>query len=121
MILISNQISGSDKLYTIIELSKVQQPEITAAIIQLETGYLKCHKCSFDQQKNMFGFYYKGRFIRFNKYADGVKYYQRWQARHWSRYHKKYPKKSYYDFLKWIGWCDKMNSYNRKLKIIQRQ
>lgn len=113
-----------DNLKTIYYLAQCEEVSITCAIIRYETGHLQCHKkriiCSLDYN-NLFGFRYKKQYLRFSTYSGSVLYYQRWQKRHWTKYHKRYPKKSYYDFLKWIGYCNSMKDYIKVIKQLEKR
>jgi hypothetical protein len=122
LILLSNT-TNIDKVKSIYLLTQVEEQSITYAIIRYETAHLQCAKkniiCSLDYN-NLFGFRYQNGYLKFNDYASSIKYYQRWQKRHWTKYKRKHPSKSYYDFLKYIGYCNSMNDYIKVIKKIQR-
>lgn len=122
LILLSNT-TNLDKIKSIYFLSKIEQPKITSAIIIYETGWLKCSKnkttCSLDYN-NLFGFRRKGDYLKFDSYSSSIKYYSNWQEKYWHRYKLKNPSKNYYDFLKWIGYCNSMKDYIRVIKQIEK-
>src|ERR1700748_1020506 len=105
-------------VYDLLLKEKVNEPKISLAIIMYETGWLKCQHqkktCSL-KYNNLFGFMYKGRYLKFKNYKECVRYYKYWQVRHWWYYRLHY-KKDYYQYLIWIGYCDKMDSYIRDIK-----
>ncbi len=124
LLILASNISSVDKIKTIYNISQVEEVGITCAIIQYETGYLACHKknkpCSLNYN-NLFGFRYKSKYLKFDSYSSSVVYYQRWQRRYYTKFKRRHPGKSYYDFLKWIGYCDKMDSYIKVIKQIEKQ
>jgi hypothetical protein len=81
-----------DSVRAYIYSSDLQHKEIVLRQCIEETGHLKCKGCSMDIN-NLFGWYYKKQYIRFNKWQDSVDYYVRWQKRH-------YKGGDYYTFLK---------------------
>lgn len=90
----------------------------------LETGWLECKgkpKCPYLQNNNLFGFMVNGRFKNYRAESESVKDYRRWQIKYWYPYKRKHPKKTYYDFLKHIYYCDHMDEYIAKLKWINVQ
>ncbi len=122
LILCSN-ISDQDKISTIYHISQAQEVETTCAIIRYETGHLKCTKrkiiCSL-HYNNLFGFRYKEEYLKFNSYSASVVYYRKWQNRHYNKFKKRHPGKSYYEFLKWIGYCNRMDDYISVIKKIEK-
>ena len=88
----------------------IQYPEIVLKQAILETGWLKCTKCSLTKN-NIFGFYYKKKYISFDNWLECVDYYKRWQDRH-------YKGGDYYQFLKDVGYATSP-TYVQKLKQIK--
>ncbi len=88
----------------------IKFPEIVLKQAILETGWLKCTKCSLNKN-NIFGFYYKKKYIAFENWTDCIDYYKRWQDRH-------YKGGDYYQFLKDVGYATSP-TYVQKLKQIK--
>ena len=88
----------------------IKYPEIVLRQVILETGWLKCTKCSLSRN-NIFGFWYKKKYIQFDNWKDCVAYYKRWQDRHYSG-------GDYYVFLKKVGFATDP-SYVNRLKSIK--
>ena len=77
--------------------SEIQHPEIVFRQAILETGWFKCENCSMDHN-NLFGFYWKKKYLEFDTWQESVVYYSRWQKRH-------YKGGDYYQFLEEIGYA----------------
>ena len=75
----------------------VQHHEIVLRQAILETGWFKCSSCSLNRN-NIFGFYYKKKYITYENWQECVRYYKRWQDRH-------YKGGDYYIFLKQVGFA----------------
>ncbi|MBL4705980.1 MAG: glucosaminidase domain-containing protein [Flavobacteriales bacterium] len=75
----------------------VQHADIVLRQAITETGWFKCVNCSLSRN-NIFGFYYKKKYLQFDNWIDCVKYYKRWQDRH-------YKGGDYYAFLKKVGFA----------------
>ncbi len=88
----------------------VQHYEIVLRQAVLETGWFKCTNCSLSRN-NIFGFYYKKRYLEYDSWKDCVAYYKRWQDRH-------YTGGDYYDFLAKVGFATSP-TYIQKLKSIK--
>ena len=88
----------------------IKFPEIVLKQAILETGWLKCTKCSLNKN-NIFGFYYKKKYISFDNWLECIDYYKRWQDRH-------YKGGDYYQFLKDVGYATSP-TYVQKLKQIK--
>lgn len=96
----------------------IAHPEIVTAQAVLETGWLDCTNCCLDNN-NIFGFYYKGSYLKFDSWQESVEYYKWWQD-------KKYDgQRDYYAFLACLykdndGNCIKYAAdpelYNSKLR-----
>lgn len=108
-------IANSEKELTVenlyLELIKqdVKHPEIVLRQSILETGWFTCESCSL-QKNNIFGFYYKKKYIEFDSWQESVAYYKRWQTRH-------YKGGDYYAFLKRVGFAT-LPQYVSRLKSI---
>jgi len=87
----------------------VQHPEIVTAQAVLETGWFRCHGCSLDRN-NIFGFFYKGKYLSFTSWRSSCRYYLRWQQRH-------YKGGDYYQFLHDRGYAEDPN-YEQKVRSI---
>ncbi len=119
LILFSQHITPQDKIESIYRLEyTIQESEISCAIIAFETQRLTCKDCAFITHKNLFGFMWKGKFIKYKSYSESIKDYTKWQKKRWLSYHKKYPNKSYYNFLENIYYCNDMYIYIWNLKSI---
>jgi len=97
---VQQEIHESDILY----------PEIVFKQALLETGNFQCSNCSMDHN-NLFGFWYKGKYLEFDSWQESVEYYSRWQQRH-------FKGGDYYEFLKEIGFAEDPE-YIKKLKGIR--
>jgi len=78
----------------IYDSTDIKHKEIVLRQSILETGWYECTKCSLDK-KNIFGWYYKKKYLSFTHWKESVLYYERWQKRH-------YESGDYYDFLECI-------------------
>ncbi len=125
LILLSNT-NDIDKIKSIYLLeNSVYESKTTCAIIMFETGRMTCIKnkkkvCALNFN-NLPGFYYKKKYLRFSSYSESLKYYIRWQKKYWIPYHKKYPNKSYLDFLEYIPYCNNMKQYNKTIKNLEKE
>ena len=81
----------TDTVYEEIVSLGIKHPDIVLRQAIVETGWFKCHNCSMDRN-NLFGWYYKGKYLRFNTWQESIAYYKRWQDRH-------YKGGDYYKFL----------------------
>jgi hypothetical protein len=97
---------------------KIAHHEIVVAQSILETGWYKCTQCSLDHN-NLFGFRYKGEYIKFDHWKESVDYYKVWQRKH-------YKGGDYYEFLSCVpfsgGKCypyaENMQSYITKIEQV---
>lgn len=80
-----------DSVINYINTTDIKHKDIVVKQVKLETGNLKCTDCSRDVN-NIFGFYYKKQYIKFDSWQDSVDYYSRWQT-------KWYKEGNYYEFL----------------------
>jgi len=99
-----------ENLKTALENAGVQHADIVLRQAILETGWFKCTECSLSRN-NIFGFWYKKKYIQFDNWKDCVAYYKRWQDRH-------YKGGDYYVFLKKVGFATDP-SYVKRLKSIK--
>lgn len=90
---------------------KIQHPEIVLKQSVLETGWYKSKFLM--SRNNLFGFRYKGKYMRFSSWKKSVEYYQRWQKRHYKK-----PSEDYYAFLLRIKYANG-EIYNTTLKTIR--
>lgn len=112
----SNSFSEDDEVLTVENLKEllikegVQHVDIVLRQAIQETGWFKCDNCSLSKN-NIFGFYYKKKYISYDNWQECVRYYKRWQDRH-------YKGGDYYAFLKKVGFAaDPM--YVKRLKFIE--
>lgn len=80
------------EVYTYCVERDILYPEIVTAQAIKETGWFNCNNCSLDKN-NIFGFWYKGSFIKFDDWKQSVEYYKRWQDKWYD------PNRDYYDYL----------------------
>jgi flagellum-specific peptidoglycan hydrolase FlgJ len=109
--LIGKKANGQDTLQVkaLLEAYGVKHVDIVVRQSVLETGWYKCTKCSLDKN-NLFGFFYKGKYLEFETWQESVKYYYWWQS-------KLYKGGDYHVFLKRIGYATDPN-YINKLKTV---
>jgi len=87
-------------MYDAIKAAGILHPDIVMAQCMQETGNLSCKKCCL-RYHNLFGFYIKGnKCKKFDSDEECIKYYKKWQDKRYPKWRKKYPKGTYYDFLK---------------------
>lgn len=89
---------------------EVQHAEIVLRQAILETGWFKCTSCSLNKN-NIFGFWYKKKYIEFENWKECIAYYKRWQDKH-------YKGGDYYTFLRKVGFATSQ-TYVQKLKSIK--
>ena len=87
----------------------IKHPQIVLKQVRLETGNLNCKGCSLDYN-NLFGFYYKGAYLKFDGWKESVAYYKRWQDKY-------YKGGDYYQFLINIGYATDKNYINKLKKL----
>lgn len=102
------QKSNKPKLqatYNAIKEAGIEEPDFVMAQSIAETGWLNCRSCCL-QHNNLFGFYKKGnKCMKFDSEKESIKYYQKWQEKRYPKWKQKFPKGTYYDFLKYIGYA----------------
>lgn len=99
-----------ENLKQALEDEGVQHADIVLRQAILETGWFKCTSCSLSRN-NIFGFWYKKKYIEFEDWKECVAYYKRWQDRH-------YKGGDYYAFLKKVGFATDPQ-YLQRLKSIK--
>ncbi len=105
----SENILTVENLRALLEAEGVQHADIVLRQAIQETGWFKCTSCSLSKN-NIFGFYYKKKYLTYDDWQDCVRYYKRWQDRH-------YKGGDYYAFLKKVGFAtDPM--YEKRLKAL---
>ena len=101
-----------DSVYQELIKQGIKSPEIVLAQSIEETGWYKCINCSLSKN-NIFGFWYKKKYLTFNSWQDCIAYYKRWQDRHYiEKDHK-----TYYDYLTWKGYATNPKYINNIKKI----
>jgi len=99
-----------ENLKKALENAGVKHADVVLRQAILETGWFKCTECSLNRN-NIFGFWYKKKYIQFDNWKDCVAYYKRWQDRH-------YKGGDYYVFLRKVGFATDP-SYEKRLKSIK--
>jgi hypothetical protein len=89
----------------------VKHPRIVLAQSILETGHYKSTLTR--THNNLFGFRTAKGYLRFADWKECCAYYKRWQDRHY----KPNQHRSYYGFLRWIGYAEDPE-YTTKVKTI---
>lgn len=105
-------------VFSLCLLYNVSYPEIVASQYALETGYGTSRV--FKQQNNLFGFYYKGKYMDFESPEHCILYYKDWQKRKLNKYRSQCNDGDYYHFLSWIGYAED-TLYISKLKSVVRR
>lgn len=100
------------EVYDYINTSGIKHPEIVMKQVLLETGNLKCTKCSM-RYNNLLGFYNGHRYLRFQTWQKSIDFYKGWQDR------KGYVSGSYYKFLHRKWGAPNMDGYINKLKRVE--
>jgi len=95
---ITGYSQNRDSVEKYLNSTTIEHKDIVLKQILLETGHLKCVNCSRDVN-NIFGFYYKKQYIKFDNWKDSVDYYSRWQKRH-------FKGGDYYTFLVDRGYAE---------------
>ncbi len=90
-----------ENVYREIIRQEIQHPEIVMKQVIAETRWLKCTHCSL-QFNNIFGFYTKSGYLKFDHWTDAVIYYKNWQDTY-------YKGGDYYTFLRRIGYATAPN------------
>lgn len=90
-----------ENLKSELEAAGVEHVDVVLRQAILETGWFKCENCSLGSN-NLFGFFYKGKYISFDNWTESVAYYKWWQD-------KLYSGGDYYVFLKNVGYATSPN------------
>jgi hypothetical protein len=113
-----SQQSNKPKLqamYNAIKEAGIRHPEFVMAQSIQETGWLNCKNCCL-RYHNLFGFYIKGnKCKKFDSDEECIEYYKKWQDKRYDKWRKKYPKGTYYDFLKYSKYATG-DKYNNELR-----
>ena len=86
-----------ENLKIILKQEKVKHADVVLQQAIVETGWFKCTHCSLSRN-NIFGFYYKKKYLVFTDWVDCVRYSKRWQDRH-------FKGGDYYKFLEDVGYA----------------
>lgn len=98
-----------EEIRTELVKQEVKHADIVLRQVILETGWLSCTNCSL-KYNNLFGFWYKKKYLKFTTWQESVAYYRRWQDRH-------FKGGDYYQFLIDRGYATD-EQYIYKLKHI---
>lgn len=102
-------------MYDAIKEAGIAEPEFVIAQCIQETGWINCKSCCL-RYHNLFGFYKKGnKCMKFESDEECIKYYKKWQDKRYPKWRKKYPKGTYYDFLKHVKYATG-DKYNNELR-----
>jgi hypothetical protein len=115
----SNQVITAARLYDSLRSHSIEHPKTVLAIAIYETGWMRCKSCAL-QQNNLFGFRTNADFLKFADIYESIKYLKRWQTRYYEPWKLKHPEGTYYEYLKYIGYCDNMDSYIKNIKSIEQ-
>jgi hypothetical protein len=86
----------------------IQHPDIVMRQLCLESGYLQCDDCSWKCCNNPFGFFWKGKYLRYDNLEHAIEYYKWWQDQN-------YHGGNYYTFLENVGYAT-FPGYIQRLK-----
>lgn len=100
-----------DSIYAYIQACGIQHPDVVMQQALLETGHLKSGYLM--ERNNIFAFRVTKEYMRFTDWKACVKYYKRWQEKHYTN-----TKENYYSFLKRIGYSGTHN-YTDVLKRVR--
>ena len=109
----------ASNLYDSLRSHKIENPRTVLAIAMYETGWMQCKSCAYEEHNNLFGFRTNKDFLQFSDIYESIKYLKRWQNRYYRPWKDRHPKGTYYEYLKYIGYCDNMDSYIRNIKSIE--
>ncbi len=88
-IIVSDTFSLDNFKYQI-KLSEIKYPDIVYKQAILESGWFTSN--IWRENNNPFGFFYEGKYLKFDNWKESIIYYENWQKRH-------YRKGDYYQFL----------------------
>lgn len=100
-----------ENLYAEMKKVNIKHADVVLRQAILETGWFRSYSCR--ERNNLFGFWYKKKYIEFSSWKASVEYYKKWQERHY-----KDDKQNYYDFLIKRGYAEDPK-YIGKLKSIK--
>lgn len=106
---VSNELTLKN-LYQEMVNQGIKHPDVVLRQAILETGWFKSYSCR--KRNNLFGFWYKNKYIVFDSWKESVSYYKEWQDRHYKE------NINYYDFLVKRGYAEDPK-YISKLKAIK--
>lgn len=115
----TNQVISVARLYDSLRSHSIKHPKTVLAIAIYETGWMRCKSCAL-QQNNLFGFRTNDAFLKFSDIYESIKYLKKWQTRYYEPWKLKHPEGTYYEYLKYIGYCDNMESYIKNIKSIEQ-
>ena len=99
-----------ENVYSELIANEVSHPDIVIRQVIAETNWLRCKNCSM-QFNNIFGFYTRNGYLRFDNWVESVKYYKNWQDSF-------YKGGDYYGFLQRIGYATAPGYLNLLRQII---
>ncbi len=114
------RVREASSLYDSLVRHKIESPKTVLAIVILETGWMQCKDCALERNNNLFGFRTNKAFLKFSSTSESIKYMKRWQVKYYKPWKTKHPNGTYYDYLKYIRYCDNMDNYIRKIKSIEQ-
>jgi len=105
---------------SVLKAHNIKHADIVLKQSILETGWYTSYSCK--ERKNLFGFRYKGEYLKFDTWEESIAYYARWQSRHLKEGYD-----NYYTFLECLyknrrGECIRYaqdNDYIDKLKSLE--
>jgi len=107
------------KIYDSLISHQIEYPKTVLAIVLYETGWMQCKSCALEHN-NLFGFRTNKEFLKFTTMSESIKYLKRWQTRYYAPWKQKHPEGTYYEYLRYIGYCDNMDSYIKNIKSIEQ-
>lgn len=116
----STTVKRITTLYNSLVSHNIESPKTVLAIVIYETGWLKCKSCALEQNNNLFGFRTNKDFLKFSNTNESIKYMKRWQVKYYKPWKARHPRGTYYEYLRYIRYCDNMDSYIRNIKSIEQ-
>ncbi len=116
----NGRIYTMTKLYDSLRSHNIEHPKTVLAIAIYETGWMQCKSCALEQHNNLFGFRTNADFLKFPDIYASIRYLKKWQTRYYHPWKIKHPEGTYYEYLKYIGYCDNMDSYIKNIKSIEQ-
>jgi hypothetical protein len=116
----AERIQKISSLYDCLKSSEIQHPKTVLAVAIIETGWMECHKCSY-QFNNLFGFQTREKhYVKFANVDECIVYLKKWQDFFYVPWKKRHPKGTYYDFLAYMKYARNMPYYIRYVKTMER-